>query len=159
MNFLLGPILKYITGGLLVALIGVSLALRVQSGRLAERTQERDAARTQAAQLLAATAGKDQTIDALKAAAEAWKGLSTPAEAMNQAADRVAHAADQIAARAAALSPAEVKDHANPDCSSLLALDIARACPGTAAGVRLRAQGGLQGSTSGSASAGGAETP
>lgn len=139
MNLIFGPFLKYIAGGLLLALIVVGVALRVQSGRLAERTRERDAATAQVSQLRQAATGKDQTIAALRTAAEAWRSLTTPAESMNAAAGRAEQAARDLAARAAELRTEEAKDREDPDCRAVLALDLARACPAISAGLRQRA--------------------
>lgn len=159
MNWILGPVLKYIAAGLLVALLLALAALKIQSNRLETRTDERDLAQREANQLRAAVSGKDDTIAALQSANEQWRALSIPADAMNQAAERTEKAAKLIEDRTRALTPSEVRDHANPDCAALLALDIARSCPGHAFSVRQRARGGLSGPAGGSPEAGGAARP
>lgn len=158
MRLLLGRFLPHIAGGLLLALAAMTIAWRVQTGRLEDRTRERDQALGQVTQLLAAAKGKDTTIAALEASAEAWRKLATTSEAMKAAADLVDATRKTIEARASALAAAEERDRANPDCAALLALDIARACPAIAAGVRTRAAAsGVRGPPDRGAGAGGAE--
>lgn len=157
MNLLLGRFLPYIAGGLVLALLVTTGLWRFEAHRVTTVKGERDAALHQVTELTAAVSGKDSTIAALQASAEAWQKLATPAEAMKAAADRVDAAAQQIEARSRALTPAEVKDHANPDCAALLAMDIARMCPGIAAGVRERAAHRVPGQASSGPSTSGAE--
>jgi hypothetical protein len=140
---LLTPFLPYVAGVLLLALLSVGIAWRVEVSRLATRTTERDAARTEVTRLQAAINGKDATIAAQSKAIDLWQAQATPTKAMEDAAARTEAAAKLIEDRARSLSAAEVKDRANPDCAALLAMDIARLCPATADSVRTRARGGV----------------
>jgi hypothetical protein len=153
----LAPFLPHIAGGLLLVVLACVIGWRIEAGRLATRTTERDQALAEVTRLKAAVTGKDATIAAQAKSIEQWQAQATPAKAMADAAVRAAAAAEQVAARTAALNQAEVKDRANPDCAAVLAIDLARVCPAIAAGVRTRAAGGVRRPTGGDPSAGGQE--
>lgn len=139
LSWLTGRIAAYVAGGLLLAAITASGVAWWQWSRAAGLEVERDAARADAAEALAAATAKDFTIGELRTALDQWRALVVPADTINAAARRTETAAAAVEARARALNAREEADRARPDCAALLAADLAGACPAIAGGVRERA--------------------
>lgn len=156
-ELLAGRALPWIGGGLV-------LALAVTGGWGAYQASKREdaeaallAARSELQRANDALRDTNTANDALSDAVDKWRALATPSEDVKAAAEAATAAANRIAARSAELRQDEETDRANPDCAALLAVDLARACPAIARGMRERAARGVPRSDDRGASPGGGE--
>jgi len=159
----MGLILKFLGGPLgLYALIAVGASLAgltaygyVQHANAARYQVERDQARTQVKGLVVAVESKDKLIADLTTALQTWQKRATESKVASDAAgDRAQQYQSQLSAARTKIHALSESDRALPDCSKLLAVDLAAVCPGNALRMREWTKRGLQGPSGGSANPG-----
>lgn len=136
---------------------GLFITGTVLEHQRAKRYQvERNAARAENIQLLAAIKSKDVLVTDMSGALATWQNRATQSvQESTQAGNRAETYRTELSAARTRIRALMEADRGSIDCLKLMAIDIAAVCPSTARGVRDWANDGLQGPHNSSPGTGG----